>query len=97
MARQAAGNRNTTFGRKRSEGIHTKKKKERKNMEKIKKRKNANILFVAIDKNHADSSVGAPRPHLQRQVRGGRQRRRPGGQRKRRDGKGGKIEKKEEK
>ena len=94
VARQAAGNRNTTFGRKRSEGIHTKKKKRKKKYGKNQKEKNANILFVAIDKNHADSSVGAPRPHLQRQVRGGRQRRRPGGQRKRRDGKGGKIEKK---
>jgi len=57
VARQAAGNRNTTLGRKRSEGIQ--KEKSWKNQEK----KNANILFVAIDKNHADSSVGV-RPHL---------------------------------
>jgi hypothetical protein len=35
---------------------------KRKIMEKSRK-KNANILFVAIDKNHADSSVGV-RPHL---------------------------------
>ena len=91
------GQQKHNFREEEERGDSYKKKKKIKNMEKIKKRKNANILFVAIDKNHADSSVGAPRPHLQRQVRGGRQRRRPGGQRKRRDGKGGKIEKKEEK